>query len=321
MNALRRLIPLLLLSLAASVSCAAEDLLADLRAEVAAIVASAALKSSVATQGDGGPRYQNYDVTLKGDQATYVLVYKCFLPPNEGRSRSELNDWASGLGMSQPSVFGWYSNGFVEATIQDAKQSCTISDRCGTAKLIQEQGKVVAVDYDWQLDNGTVKLRFFIHAQRPELFLQVSAQPRDPQATLSVSFTCYPGGFSGPFDRHVHTALQDFPHGGEGEVQTKMDPVKEPWMLLADHYLGVTPRPMGPCSVVADPEGMASAGARIKGNYMVSPMYTLKPGATAALFAIREFPPTSWPAARDELAAGYADSLQAGHAALETLPH
>jgi len=318
---LRRLLPLLLLPLMASVSCAAEDLLADLRAEIAAIVASATLKSAVHTQGDGGPRYQNYNVILKGDAATYELVYKCFLPPNETRSRPELNDWASGLGMSQPAVFGWYSNGFVEATIQDGKQSCTISDRLGTARLVQEKGKVVAADYDWQLDNGTVKLRFFVHAQRPELFLHVSAQPRDPQATLSLAFTCFPGGFTAPFDRHVHTALQDFPHGGEGLVETKLDPAQEPWMLLADHYLGITPRPMGPCGIVADPEGMATAGARIKGNYMVSPLYTLKPGATSALFAIREFPPTPWPAAREELAAGYAESLLAARTALETLPH
>jgi hypothetical protein len=311
----------LLLPLLASIACAAEDLLADLRAEVAAIVASATLKSAVHTKGDGGPKYANTNVVLKGDEATYELVYKSFLPPHEARSRAELNDWASGLGMLQPSVYGWYSNGFVEVVIQDAKLTCTISDRLGTTKLVQEQGKIVAVDYDWQLDNGAVKLRFFMHAQRPELFLQVTAKPLDPQATLSVAFTCFPGGFVAPFDRHVHTALQDFPHGGEGEVQTKLDPAQEPWLLLADHYLGITPRPMGPCSIVADPEGLATAGARIKGNYMVNPMHTLKPGATAALFAIREFPPTPWPAAQDELAAGWVESLQAARAALDTLPH
>ncbi|MBU0610679.1 MAG: hypothetical protein KKI08_22535, partial [Armatimonadetes bacterium] len=100
---MRSAFPLLALLAATTVPLAADDLLADLRAEVAAITATATPKESVAAKGDGGPRYANSTLVLTGDMATYGLQYKSFLPPNEARNRGELNDWASGLGMTQPS--------------------------------------------------------------------------------------------------------------------------------------------------------------------------------------------------------------------------
>jgi len=317
---LRIALPLLVLLAASTVSSAAEDLLADLRAEVAAITATATLKESVAAKGDGGPRYANSTVTLAGDMATYALQYKSFLPPNEARNRGELNDWASGLGMTQPSVHGWYSNGFVEVRLADAQRTCSISDVCGQPKLVQEKGKIVAADYDWKVPNGTVKLRFFILADRPELFLRVSAIPNSPPATLQLDFRCYPGGFVGPFDRRAHTALQEIKHAGPDLATAPLDPVKEPWIVMADHYPGITPRPMGPCTITADPEGVASARVEIKGNYPVEPKYETKPGVLTATFIVREFAPTTWESARDEVAGTTAEALQAAQQALAALP-
>jgi len=317
MRLVSSLLPLLLL---ASLAPAAEDLLADLRAEVAAITATATLKESVAAKGDGGPRYANSNLVLTGDMATYGLQYKSFLPPNETRNRTELNDWASGLGMTQPSVHGWYSNGFVEVRLGDAQRTCSISDVCGQPKLVQEKGKVVAADYDWQLPNGTVKLRFFILAERPELFLHISAAPQSPPARLQVDLRCYPGGFAGPFDRRAHTALQEIKHAGPDLVTAPLDPVKEPWIVMADHYPGLTPRPMGPCTIAAAPEGLQAARVEIKGNYPMEPKYETKPGALTATFVLREFSPTTWEAARDEVAATTAEALQAAQQALAALP-
>ncbi|MCP6769177.1 hypothetical protein NL529_30455, partial [Klebsiella pneumoniae] len=54
---LMRLSLLLAALAAASLAVAADDLLADLRAEVAAITATATLKTSTQAQGVGGPRY------------------------------------------------------------------------------------------------------------------------------------------------------------------------------------------------------------------------------------------------------------------------
>ena len=90
-------------------------------------------------------------------------------------------------------------------------------------------------------------------------------------------------------------------------------------MVLADHYAGVTPRSMGPCSIAVDPEGIASAGARISGNYSVIPHYTLGPGQTRALFALREFPPIPWQEAVSEVAATTQQALAAGRTALQSL--
>jgi hypothetical protein len=310
----------LLALLALTAAGAAEDLLADLRAEVAAMTATATLTAGTSTLGDGGPRYQTNTVKLTGDEATYALGYKSFFPPNEGQNRAKLNDWSSGLGMTEPSVHGWYTNGFVDVSLKDAQRSCSTSDRCAQVRLAGEKGKVVAADFFFTLDNGTVRLRFMVLANRPELFLAVTATPQAPPARLALDFRCYPGGFQGPFDRRVHTAAREFRHGGPDNVQVTLDPKAEPWMVLADHYPGLTMRPMGPCTIAADPEGLQSAGAVIRGNYSVCPFYETAPGVTTALLALREFGPTTWQAARDEVAATTSEALAAARAALATLP-
>jgi len=310
----------LVLLLAFSTGCLAADLLGDLRAEVEAIVASATLSSTVQHKGEGGPAYVRYSVRMAGDRAAYELQYKSFLPPNAGLNRAKLNDWSSGLGMVQPSVHGWYSNGFVVATLSDATASASISDSCGEVELVVESGKIVAADFVWELTTGRVRLRFFVCADRPELFLLVTAEPNAEDARLAVDFRCYPGGFMGPFDRRVHTAARELANAGPEIVEVEIDPAEELWMLLADHYAGVTPRPMGPCSVAADPEGIALARAQIKGNYGVIPHYSLEPGRTRALFAVREFPPIPWQEALDEVTATTQEALEAGREALRSLP-
>lgn len=298
----------------------ADDPLADLRSEVAAITAKATLTSTESSHGDGGPKLVNNSAKLSGDEATYGLVYKSFLPPNDKRNRSELNDWSSGLGMVQPSDKGWYSNGFVDVGLANASSSASISDSCGVAKMVAESGKAVAIDFNWNLPTGKVTLRFFLIADRPELFLLITVKPSAPDAKATVEFRCYPGGFNSPFDRHVHTATREVIHAGPGVAEAQIDPVKEPWMLLADHYAGVVMRPMGPSSIAIDPTEIESAGVRIQGNYSVLPHYVLKPGAISALFVMREFTPTSWQSAKDEVAGTTAEALIAGHKALTSLP-
>jgi len=297
-----------------------EDLLADLRAEVAAITASAVHTSKEGRQGDGGPAYVKHSVTLVGGETTYELQYKSFLPPNQGLNRSKLNDGASGLGMLQPSVHGWYSNGFVGVTLSDATASASISDVCGEVNLIVDQGDTAAVDFAWALPTGRVTLRFFVIATRPELFLLVDAEPAGEDARLAVDFRCYPGGFTSPFDRWVHTSSNVLANAGPELAELRIDPSVDTWMVLADHWAGVTMRPMGPCSIAASPEGIASAGAQIKGNYSVIPFYTLAAGQTSALFAIREFPLVPWQEAADEVAATSQDALRDAREALASLP-
>jgi len=319
-SAMRRCSPLFYLVLILASRGVAEDLLADLRAEVAAVVASASVRCSESVKGDGGPMVRNCALKLNGESASYELSYKSFLPPNHARNRSELNDWASGLGMIQPSIHGWYSNGFVEVSLSNSKSVANTADWCGSARLVRESGKVVAGDFAWDLPTGQVVLRFFLLADRAELFLQVSARPTIPDSRIQVSFRCYPGGFQGPFDRVVHTALQQFANDGPKDVALRIDPQKEPWMLLADHYAGVTPRPMGPCSIAAAPEDIESASATIKRNYSILPTYALAPGKTSARFAIREFPPISWQSAKAEVAATSEEALAAAREALKLLP-
>lgn len=309
-----------MLALGAACGFAQEDPLADLRAEIAALVASASVNSTTLRKGDGGPQYISASARLSGDEATYQLDYKSFLPPNTGRNRSELNDTCSGLGMSQPSDKGWYGNGFVDVVLADSTHSASISDACGQPKLVKDSGKVVAADFTWMLSTGSITLRFFIQVLRPELFMAVFARPNLPDAHLEISLRAYPGGFAGPFDRHVHTALQDLANAGPGTSELKIDPIKEQWMVLSDQYAGVTPRPMGPCAVAVDPAGIQSAGARIAGNYSVLPYYILAPGQTRALFIIREFSPISWQDAAAEVSATTDASLQAARDALGMLP-
>ena len=151
----------LLALLVLTAASAAEDLLADLRAEVAAMTATATLTAGTATLGDGGPRYQTNAVKLTSDEATYALSYKSFFPPNEGQNRAKLNDWSSGLGMTEPSTHGWYTNGFVDVTLKDAQRSCSTGDRCAQVRLAADKGKAVAADFLFTLDNGTVlRLKF-----------------------------------------------------------------------------------------------------------------------------------------------------------------
>ena len=222
--------------------------------------------------------------------------------------------------MVLPSTKGWYINGFVNVSLHDGKAGASIADYCGDAALVCKSGKVVAADYVWALPTGRVTLRFFLLVHRPELFLLVRAKPNAQQARLRVELLCYPGGFRAPFDRRVHTTARELAHAGRDTAKVKIDPTKETWMLLADHYAGVTPRPMGPCSVAADPAGIVAAGARIKGNYSVLPFYVLAPGTTQALFVIREFAPIPWRSALDDIAQTTAEALRAGRRALESLP-
>ncbi len=300
---------------------AAEDLLSDLRAEVAAATATATLKSSTQPRGDGGALYVSHNLRLAGAEATYELAYKSFLPPNDSRNQRELNDWAGGLGMVQPSDKGWYTNGFVMVTLADPVGSVGTADHCARVRIPTATGKLVDGEFAWQLATGEVTLRFFLLAARPELFLLVTtARPRSPEAHLEITFQCYPGGFVSPFDRWVHTARQAVQHAGPTKVDVTLDPAQERWMVLADHYAGVTPRPMGPCSVATEAAGVVRAGARIDSNYSVRPSYVLAPGRTEALFAIREFTPMSWQSAVQEVAATSDEALAAARQALASPP-
>ena len=310
---MRPLFPLLvLLTLTAATCFAADDLLADLRAEVAAVSATATLKSATQAKGDGGPLYATHNLQLKSPDAVYELAYKCFLPPNEARSQGELNDWSGGLGMSLPSDKGWYSNGFLAITLADASGSASTADHCAEAKVVRATGTTVAGDYVWQFPQGQLTARFFLLASRPELFIALTAQPKSPQAHLEVLLRCYPGGFNSPFDRWVHTATQNAQAANKGQTEVTLDPAKEHWMLLSDHFSGVTPRPMGPCSLAVDPKGLVSAKVVITDNYSVRPTLVFAPGQTTALLAIREFPLLPWQDVLKEIAGTSGDALKAG---------
>ncbi|MEI6502799.1 MAG: hypothetical protein WCP21_17455 [Armatimonadota bacterium] len=310
-------LPLVLLTLAAATGCAAADLLADLRAEVASVSATATLSSATLAKGDGGPLYATHNLQLKSPDAVYELAYKCFLPPNEARSQQELNDWSGGLGMVLPSDKGWYSNGFLTVTLTDASGGASTADHCAEAKVVRAAGTTVAADYVWQFPQGQLTARFFLLASRPELFIALTAQPKSPAAHLEVSLQCYPGGFASPFDRWVHTAAQNVQAAPQGQTQVTLDPAREHWMALADHFSGVTARPMGPCSLAVDPRGLVSAKVVITDNYSVRPTLVFAPGQTTALLALREFPLLPWQDVLKEVADTSADALKA---AVEALP-
>lgn len=307
------------LLIAALPAVAADDLLADLRAEIAAATATASLKSSTGVQA-GSKVYATHDLLLKSDDCVYELAYKSFVPPNESRNEAELNDWSGGLGMIQPSDKGWYSNGFVTITLADAQGSQTTALHLATARVVQESGKTAGGELAWKLPNGDVAARFFIIAGRPELFLLVTAKPKDPQAHLEIGFQCYPGGFSAPRERWVHTARQAVQAAGAGLTMVKLDPAQERWMVLADHYAGLTARPMGPCAVAVDPQGLVAAQTEVRDNYSVRPRFIFAPGTTTALFALREFTPMPWQSAVDEISTEADAALAAGRAAASLAP-
>ena len=296
-------------------ACRADDLLADLRAEVAAVSATATLKSGTATQGDGGPLYATHNLQLKSPDAVYELAYKCFLPPNEARSQAELNDWSGGMGMSLPSDKGWYGNGFFTVALADQTGSSSTADHCAQAKLTQANGKVVAGEFAWTLPQGDLTARFFLIAGRPELFIALTAKPKSPQAHLEVSLQCYPGGFNSPFDRWIQTDKQAVQAAQKGVTEVKLDPMQEHWMVLADHFAGVAPRPMGPCTLAVGPQGLVAAKVVVTDNYSVRPALTFAPGQTTALLAVREFPLLPWQDVVKEIAGTSDAALQAGAAA------
>jgi len=61
---------LLCLIFAGRLARADEDLLSDLRAEVAAMIATAKLTSATQVKGDGGPQYVTHALTLTGTEVT-----------------------------------------------------------------------------------------------------------------------------------------------------------------------------------------------------------------------------------------------------------
>lgn len=310
---------LVLLALAAAPCFAAADLLADLRAEVAAVSATASLASATQAKGDGGPLYATHNLLLKSPDAVYELAYKCFLPPHEARSQRELNDWSGGLGMTLPSDKGWYGNGFLTVTLADASGSASTADHCAQAKVVRATGTAVAGEYVWLLPQGQLAARFFLLASRPELFIVLTAQPKSPQAHLEIMLQCYPGGFVAPFDRWVHTSRQNAQAAPQGQTQVTLDPAQEHWMLLADHFSGVTVRPMGPCSLAVAPQGLVSAKVVITDNYSVRPTLVFAPGQTTALLALREFPLLPWQDVLKEVADTSVEALRAGAEALPGL--
>lgn len=251
--------------------------------------------------GKGTQNGRHYNQTLfviDTEAQQYKLSYKSFPGEEAADNPKELNDGASGYGMTEPNA-NWYQNGMVDVSAG----GCSINRVEGKAKVLQKEGALVAYDLTFDLAGDVVVIRTVALAGREELFLSIHASPGASKFTST--FRGYPCGFKGPFDRWVHLDGSEIGSGDEGgsAASIPLNLEKAPWILLTDHQLNSTGNAAGQLGIVFRKTAVAKASVSLRGNYAITTSFMAKDGGNEMQFILCNFSGMSWQEAIHALAA------------------
>ncbi|MHB9024335.1 MAG: glutamine amidotransferase [Armatimonadota bacterium] len=212
----------------------------------------------------------------------------------------------SGLGLRGPwwedPYFSnaWAYNSFFDIRINgkrvigelDAyKQYPDLFTRCE----VLESGERTLVEYQWERDEATVRLRFALVPGCRALLGEVLLEPKKPLESLSISLTSFPGGYTpkGDGERRMRTAQREV----SAPAQVDLNLPVESAILFADarldRALPINTRgghsTAGCAGLYLESADFRSAQVQVTG-YPVEITLHARPGITRLRFALDEFP-------------------------------
>jgi len=246
--------------------------------------------------------YRRYLFDISTGVRNIGTTYKTYMGDEAPLNPIFLNDWGSGYGILNPRPF-WYASGFIDITLKNSGGSCAIMPIQGQPFLLKQQGNNVAYDLQFTLSNGQVIIRTAALVGREELFISVygTTDSSGQEARLQVSFRAYPLGFTGPFDRWVHTCKTDFPNDGKKKKTLPVDLETESWALLTDHTLNKNGKSSGQLGLIWNRGGVDSVRITHSGNYAILSEVEGRTGTSGMQFIVCDFDAMTWQDARKKL--------------------
>jgi len=241
---------------------------------------------------------QEYRFAFEGAPFPYVL--RLWQGPMGGHTYR-------GLGLRGPWWKGgsfvnntWYQNGFLDLVLNGKRllgqpdidqQYPQLFDRCE----ILESGKRALVQYLWERQEATVRLRFLVRPDCRALLAEVRVEPKAGLESLAVSAACFPGGYTtkGDGDRRMKTALRE----EKSPATVDVDLARENSFLFCDARLDLADplnrrvggEATGCSGLYVLPDGFASMKVSLTG-YPIDLTLSAQPGATRLRFAFDELP-------------------------------
>ncbi len=233
-----------------------------------------------------GGRIVEQHFQLDGDSASFGMVYDITLSKDMPKGRCGSRQWVFQigivpLGMPQPVLCNWYSQGFFTVRLDGEN----LYDRPLDFRVVRDSGPDALLEGRWSTGKGPVFVRLLLRGDDDKLLMQVRLPPENRGKKLELELLAYPQGFSKPWKRCMLTAAREVV-GPTAEVV--LDPETEPWALFYDAGMAGTARAMGgPCAMVYAP---SQATVRIKlGPYSVQPVLTANPGSRSITVGILDF--------------------------------
>ncbi len=192
----------------------------------------------------------------------------------------------------------WYMNNFLDLAVNGKpvlggadpqKQYPLLYDRM----QILESGPRALVQYVWERQEATVRLRFLMRPDCRALLAEALIEPKQPLQSLAFTAACFPGGYTskGDGDRRMKTALRE-----EKSITTvQVDLSRESFFLFCDARLDLADplnrrvggETSGCAGLYVLPEDFATGQVRLT-SYPIDLTFTARPDGRRMRFAFDE---------------------------------
>lgn len=192
----------------------------------------------------------------------------------------------------------WYINNFMDLAINGKpvlggadpqKQYPLLYDRME----ILESGPRALIQYVWERQEATVRLRFLMRPDCRALLAEALLEPKQPIQSFTLTASCFPGGYTskGEGDRRMKTARRE----EKSNATVEIDPPQESFLLFCDARLDLAD-PMnrrvggeasGCSGLYLLPDDFASGTVKLTG-YPIDMIFAARPEARRLRFAFDE---------------------------------
>lgn len=192
----------------------------------------------------------------------------------------------------------WYMNSFMDLAVNGRpvlggadphKQYPLLYDRME----ILESGSRALVQYVWERQEATVRLRFLMRPDCRALLTEALIEPKQPLQSFAFTASCFPGGYTskGDGDRRMKTVLRE----EKSTAVVEVDPAKESFFLFCDARLDLADplnqrvggEASGCSGLYLLPDDFATGTVKLTG-YPIDMSFTARPTVRRLRFAFDE---------------------------------
>ncbi len=192
----------------------------------------------------------------------------------------------------------WYMNNFMDLQVNGKpvlggpdpqQQYPLLFDRME----VLESGPRALVQYVWERQEATVRLRFLMRPDCRALLAEAVIEPQGPLQSFALTASSFPGGYTskGDGDRRMKTALRE----EKSTATLEVDPTQESYFIFCDAKLDLADpinrrvggEATGCSGLYLLPDGFASGQVTLTG-YPIEMTFTAKPEVRRLRFAFDE---------------------------------